>query len=240
MSNYVSCWANYRGDCNRRMSNEHLVSKALFPDQVVYVSGMDWCKGQEKRIGINSLSRKILCAHHNNSLSAADKAAVSAIEAFHSGIIMGEIDGLLLERWLIKTAINLTIGCSFHIGVGMNDSNHGRPSPYLLAAAFGELSLSHKMGAYFLFPNGPYAHRQGEISLTPFQGEDNIGGFLFGLRGQYVFLNLYAGHAPPTLSEISGNTLPEHIACAKLIYRPENIKVIMGKDPARCIKMRWN
>lgn len=240
MSNYSSCWANYRGDCNRGMSNEHLISKALFPDQVVYISGIDWCKGQEKCVGINSLTRKILCAHHNNSLSKADKTAVNAIQAFHSGIGINEIDGILLERWLIKTAINLTIGSSLHIGVGMKDSNYGRPSPYLLAVAFGELPLAHKMGAYFLFPNGPYAHRQEEISLIPLQQGNSIGGFLFGLRGQYVFLNLYAGHAPINLNEISENTLPKHIACASLIYRPRNIKVSMGEDPTRCIKMKWD
>lgn len=148
---YSRCWAHYRADCDRGMSKEHLISKSLFNDLPVYVSGFDWCMGEEKCVGINSLQRKFLCEKHNNDLSGADAAAMQAIDAFETGGSELVLNGVLLERWLVKTAVNLSIGGKFHIGSGMSDSTPGWPSPYLLAVAFGDEMLCAKMGGILPF-----------------------------------------------------------------------------------------
>ena len=213
-----NCWAKYRGDCSNDISDEHLLSKALFPDKIVYVSGFDWCEGEQKQIGINSLVRKILCVKHNNLLSDSDNEAVKALDLFryestgsaerqsNQGRI---INGIFLEKWLVKTAINFSIGGNRHIGVGMNDSEVGHPSPYLLAVAFGDLNLSHGMGAYFLYPTGYYPYIPGEIIVMPIIKDDYIGGFYFGLRGQPVFLNLIPGTSPNVFnSSVTPSLMP--------------------------------
>ena len=221
------------------MSREHLVSKALFPDQVVHVSGFKWCEGEERRVGVNSLQRRFLCVKHNNDLSPADDAAVQAISAFAAGVSQAPLRGLLLERWFVKTAINLSVGSELHIGCGMTDSKPSWPSPYLLAVAFGDLSLSAKMGAYFVFPRGSYVHRVGEIVVVPVHQSGAIGGFLFALRGQFVFLNLFPGHAPPPIDKWFPEFLPETSSAAALVYRPNAISVQVGGGAHNTIQLQW-
>lgn len=236
---YNKCWANYRGDCGRGMSKEHLVSKALLPEEKVWVSGFSWCRSEERCIGINALQRRVLCAKHNNALSPADEAGVHAISAFAEGTAEKAVDGPLLERWLLKTAINLSLDGDLHIGVGMADSIPGKPSPYLQAVAFGEQPFLASMGAYFLVPREPYAHRVGEILLVPIHRGGAIGGFLFGLRGQFVFLSLLPGDAPPSIGELVSGVLAPQLAAAPLLYRPRGVQVQTPGREAGEIDIRW-
>ncbi|WP_139826101.1 hypothetical protein [Derxia lacustris] len=193
----------------------------------------------EKIVGINALQRKILCVKHNNDLSLADAAAKHAIEAFAAGRSYSVLNGALLERWLVKTAINLSVGGDFHIGYGMNDSKPGWPSPYLLAVAFGDEILCAKMGAYFLFPEKPYIYRAAEIFVVPLYRDGRIGGFVFGLRGQFILLSLYPGHIPPSIEALVPGLLPESIARAPLYYRPDSFGVCIENGVRGEIKMQW-
>lgn len=236
---YSKCWASYREDCDRGMSAEHLLSKALFADQKLYASGFDWCATAERRIGINALRRRFLCAKHNNDLSPADEAGVQAVSAFATGTTENALRGPLLERWLLKTAINLSVGGELHIGSGMTDSTPGWPSPYLLAVAFGDLLFSAKMGIYFLIPRSSYVHRAGEILVVPLHRDGAIGGFLFGLRGQFVFLNLYPGHAPSTIGTLAPGLLPPPLDGAELVYRPNLLSLRIGDGDLRHIGIQW-
>ena len=222
------------------MSDEHLLSKNLFPEDIVYVSGFEWCKDKEKCVGINAMQRKILCEKHNNDLSPADMAAKNAIGAFAAGSSQSILNGLLLERWLIKTAVNLSLGGNLHIGCGMAESKPGWPSPYLLAVAFGDEVLTAGMGAYFLFPEATYAHRANEILVVPMHRDGFIGGFVFGLRGQFVFLSLYPGHTPPSVHTLAPGLLPESIANAELHYRPTSFSVKVESGPPSTIHMQWS
>lgn len=110
--------------------------------------------------------------------------------------------------------MNLSIGGELHIGSGMIYSKPGWPSPYLLAVAFGDEMLCAKMGAYFLFPANQYEHRAKEILVAPIHRDGKIGGFVFGLRGQFIFLNLYQGHRPPSMNALVPGLLPDSIGNA--------------------------
>jgi len=222
------------------MSKEHLVSKALFPDQIVYVSGFDWCKDAEIAVGINALQRKFLCKKHNNDLSPTDLAAKHAIETFVTANSERPLNGLLLERWLVKTAVNISVGGKLHIGCGMSDSKPGWPSPYLLAVAFGDAVLSAHMGAYFLFPTTQYLHRAGEILIVPIHRDGYIGGFVFGLRGQFIFLSLYPGHVPPPVYTLVPGLLPKPIGTAPLYYRPTSCNIHIAGGTEGQIQIQWS
>lgn len=222
------------------MSKEHLISKAILQDQPIFVSGFDWCKGEEKSVGVNSLQRKILCEKHNNDLSPADAAAKHAIDAFEAGSSDRTIDGYLFERWLVKTAVNLSIGGSQHVGYGMADSKPGWSNPYLIAVAFGDEILTAKMGAYFLFPATQYVHRAGEIQIVPIQKDGQIGGFVFGLRGQYVFLSLFPGDESPSIAVLAPGLLPEPIGSAPLVHRPTSLRIRIASDLEGEVRFHWS
>ena len=221
-NNKNKCWAGYFGDCKGEITAEHLVSKSLFPDGIVFVEGFDWCKNI-KKVGINSLTRKILCKKHNNDFSILDSEAKYAINCFEKGKTERPINGILFERWLLKTAINLSIDCNFHIGMGFSDSIKGYPAPYAIALALGKQPFAYKMGMYFLENKEGTSNNPTEQLLMPMTINDEIGLFLFGLRGANILLSLVPSHEVPRLSDIGlYETLPVHIKDEKPIYRPKS------------------
>lgn len=236
---YQNCWANYRCDCARKMSSEHLISKNLFPDNKIRVKGFDWCK-EEKLIGINAMTRKVLCEHHNNALSPTDSEAKFAINSFTQGVTDKPINGYLFERWLLKTGINFSIGSQFHIGMGFTDSEIGKPSPYAIDVAFGDLNFSHKMGLYVFETEQNIANNPNSIILTPITLEQTIGGYYFYLRGVNIFLNLVPAHEPPTPEWFDNIGLPFKLADKPPFYRPASISTIRISDKSlQKIEFEW-
>jgi len=247
------CWANKYSPCNGKLSREHYISKSIFEQQFIYAKGLSWCKNEEKKISIASLTKKVLCEHHNNQLSKIDQAGINAIRVFEQ--LLPEhirstktppesqiIDGLNFERWLLKTAINLTYEGEMHLGVGMTDSELGKPSPYLLQVVFGDLPFTHQLGLYTLCYNSLEEFRVGSISFTPIHQDNKIGGFLFHLRGFDFFLSLYPGHAPPQLSTLGigeDGKVPKYIAEAIPEYRKENIIAFNEKRERLEVKFEW-
>jgi len=93
---------------------------------MVRVKGFDWCLNEEKEIGLTGLARKVLCKKHNSELSKVDDGGIAAVKTFRRereltkvrekisprrwSIVDFRIDGLLLERWLAKTLVNLAVG----------------------------------------------------------------------------------------------------------------------------------
>jgi hypothetical protein len=128
----MNCWASCLGDCSDKVSREHLVSEGLFQSDTVRVQGFSWCKTEPKEIGISGLTSKILCTHHNNTLSPVDEGGRSAFNTLREvrrvenvreklkrriwTVVRREINGLLLERWLLKTTINISYGKEYPIG----------------------------------------------------------------------------------------------------------------------------
>lgn len=242
------CWAAVCGGCDGGPSNEHLLSKNLFPEGAVKVSGFPWCEGETKSIGINGLQRQILCRAHNSALSEVDVEAMKVVENFQRAtsprnsatLSVDIIDGKKLERWLLKTAINLSYEGILHIGVGMNGSVPGLPSPYLIDVAFGKLPFTHKMGAHFLIPEKNTLHKPNQIAVSPIFKDGHIGGFYFDLRSQAIFLNLFPSHTPPTLGTVAEKMhLQTPILDAKLVYRPLVVATESNGLQTSLIKFKW-
>lgn len=242
------CWAAACSGCGEGPSAEHIVSKCLFPEGFVNVSGFDWCKGEIKSIGVNGLARQILCKTHNSALSETDAEAKKAIGLFQRSapptkddpLGSDNVNGHKLERWLLKTAINLSYRGNLHVGVGMIGSVPGLPSPYLIDVAFGKLPFDHQMGAYFLFPEKKTLHQRSEILMIPLIKDGHIGGFYFELRSQAVFLNLFPGHAPPTLGSVAAKLdLKQALLDAELVYRTPSIATASNGMPISWIRFQW-
>jgi len=112
----LKCYAVYLGNCSGKLSREHYISKSALElaGKTVSVSGFPWqTPDQSMEIGIESLTSKILCEHHNSELSPLDvvgsdflrllKASIEGVAS--DGEFKNEtvhIDGLKLEAWLLK------------------------------------------------------------------------------------------------------------------------------------------
>jgi hypothetical protein len=117
------CWAACLGGCSDKISREHLISENLFLDDDMTVEGFPWCHGKQVKIGLASLTAKILCQQHNSDLSDVDTIGGKTFEAFRESrrlanvreknpkyrwaVVRTEINGRGFERWCLKTLINL-------------------------------------------------------------------------------------------------------------------------------------
>ena len=156
-----SCWAAVLGDCDQKLSREHVVSRCLFEFNEIVVQGFPWCLNEPKSIGLSNLVAKILCKKHNSNLSELDSVALTAFNAFRQSIHLNNvrgrmkkpsawnvkifrIDGPRFERWFLKTLINLSFGKEWPIGTGSHPD--GTATDELVEAAFGLRELGHGAG----------------------------------------------------------------------------------------------
>ncbi len=198
------CWAAALGNCAEKITREHVVSQCLFETQTVMVQGFNWCLSEPKQIGLANLVGRILCKRHNEGLSDLDAAALNAFKAFREGIRLNqvrgklkkpicwnvkrlEINGPLLERWFLKTLINLSVGGEWPMGSGVK----GSPSRELVEIAFGKRQFEHGAGLYVAGRAGEKIDSMDRVNFTPMTDDANVlvaGRFIFG--GYTFFLSL--------------------------------------------------
>jgi hypothetical protein len=72
-----NCYLGGDGNCSEGITAEHYISKAVLQvlGEQIKIDGMLWLLGEEKIVGINSLTAKLLCKRHNNALSPLDSEA---------------------------------------------------------------------------------------------------------------------------------------------------------------------
>ncbi len=168
------------------------------------VRGFPWCLDEPKSIGLASLVAKILCQKHNNELSELDATAFDAFDAFRqamqlSGIRTGlkakswtvkrmEINGPRLERWFLKTLINLSFRGKWIIGPG--DHSEGIPSKDLVEIAFGLRQFEPGAGLYISGKAGEQINSMDRVNLIPRSKGRNLVAGEFSFRGFKFYLNL--------------------------------------------------
>lgn len=203
----IDCWASTLDECSEKHSKEHLISASLFPDvKAINVSGFPWCKGETKTIGLANLTSKILCTKHNNSLSPLDTAAGTAFKVFNDSTTLTNkrlvieppkfktrhfhINGFLLERWFLKTLINLCRESEFFLG--FDTKIPGIPTEHHVRICFGKALFHGKSGLYLTSRKGAEIISKPEVEFTPIIDKDEnvvVGGF-FKFRGFFFFLSL--------------------------------------------------
>jgi hypothetical protein len=210
--NMKTCWALVLGDCSEDISREHLVSESIFLDDTVLVQGFKWCKDIPKQVGLASLTSKILCRHHNSMLSILDSSAKASYEAIRSAQVLYEtrlrlrknkfwntvnfkVSGILFERWVLKTLINLSFNQNFPIG---NDgSQNGMPSDSLVKLVFGLQNFEGKSGLYSVVKTGEHTNFLETLRFAPliYQGR-YIAGAMFVIKG-LRFVLFFGKEGPP-------------------------------------------
>ncbi len=202
----IGCWAAALGECSKKISGEHLISKSLFDDDAVIVQGFTWCLEQPKTIGLSSLVGNILCRKHNSDLSCLDSVALETFNAFRESVKITNarkglntkswtlkrfvVNGASLERWFLKTLINLSFGGEWIIGMGSHPK--GTPSKDLVETAFGLREFRDGSGLYLAGQSGDQIDSRDGITFTPKTSGRNLVVGAFQFRGFKFYLNLQA------------------------------------------------
>jgi hypothetical protein len=198
----MTCWAESLADCSDKLTREHIVSEGMFPDQVLRVKGMPWCLDEFKEISINNFVKKVLCKHHNESLTDVDQAGRSAMKVFRDEIRLKDtrkamkprrwsietfqIDGRGLERWCLKTLIN--VGAEGEYRIGRDSDSVGKPSARLVRIAFGREDFKPRAGLYGVAKPGTNLNIVDGFRLIPYiDHEKTLLGGLFGIHS-YQFM----------------------------------------------------
>jgi hypothetical protein len=246
------CWASELGDCDNKLSREHIVSQGLFINDKIRVQGFAWCKNEPKEIGLSSLTSKILCRHHNSALSPVDSGGAKAFEAFRESQRLSnvrdkmksrmwkvkryKIDGLLLERWFLKTLINSSYGCEYPIGA--SHSKQGKPSSELVKIAFGKESFKGRAGLYTIARVGQKINSKDTLAFAPLNKVNKyVGGGLFAFRG-FLFLLFLLPEGPPIpLTDIYFED--ENLGSSQLNFHNLQINMEQGKYLSQVIEFIW-
>lgn len=246
------CWASSLGDCTEKLSREHVVSQALFLGEQVTVQGFPWCRNEAKKIGLSSLTAKILCRKHNSDLSQLDSAGARAFETLREMMRLSNVravlkprrwtverylvDGPSLERWFLKTLINLAFEGEYCIG--RHSPGAGQPSRPLVEISFGARKFEGHAGLYNVVHVGQHIQSDDTVIFAPLINEQRfISGGLFCFRGFRYFLSLEA-ESRPILPK--GVGLPnEDWSISQMNFHNKEMRETSGKYLSQIIKTTW-
>jgi hypothetical protein len=244
------------GGCSGGLSAEHIISGSLFLGDTIGVKGMPWCREGHKFIGKAAYTSNILCRKHNSDLSPVDDAGTNAFAGFRmmatiytnrSGmlnyglwcgrfdVIEQQVDGRGLERWLLKTLINMEIAGKQGLAIGLN-APQGGVATELVEIAFGIKSFEGGAGLYFSAFDNEAIDMQERIQYTSWiRDESDSSSFVaagafycFGFR---FFLCLEPGGFPQSLS-MQGREL-------KLLHHIDLINVDLNNKPSQRVIFSW-
>lgn len=249
-----ACWATCLGDCSDKISREHLVSRSLFLGEGVRVRGLPWCKTESKEIGISNLTSKILCEKHNNDSSPLDQAAANAFDSIREmtrltgvrrkmkprpwHVVRYRLDGQNLERWFLKTLINLSFGGPLQIGADAAQTT-GWPSTRLVSIVFGRAEFAGRAGLYSVVHNGQRIDSEEELVFAALvqKAEDRIEGGLFKFHG-FRFLLFLEPSGPQ--KRLSGVKMDEgDWAISQLKRHTREITETQGDYASQILTISW-
>lgn len=148
------------------MSVEHIFSKATArkgSKTEFAVKGM--ANMPDQSIGFDGPKARILCQSHNSRLSLLDSEAKKLADGLHEFVDGAKytavyLDGLLLERWALKTVIN-------YLASGLAHKDKWLPDEDLVRSVFGLKSLPSRCGLYLLRVDGYAPVSTEQIGVTP-------------------------------------------------------------------------
>lgn len=145
-------------------------------------------------VGNDGMKAKILCQFHNAKLSPLDDEAKKLAEGLHHFVdgaryTSVQVNGLLLERWALKTLINFVTARLAHASRWLPDEDAVR-------IAFGMKPMPSRCGLYLLRLDGyrPISLEQSGVTPvwkgTPEKDPQELMGGIVYLHGAAFFLLL--------------------------------------------------
>jgi|SRR5581483_6814647 len=249
----IQCWAKSLGDCSPQQSREHYISASLFEGPTIKVQGFSWCVDKQIEIGLSSAVSKILCKHHNEILSPVDQAGAQVFDTFRKirklemvrdrlkphrwHIIRHDIDGPILERWFIKTAINLVCVQTEEVHWLESSTPRFEPPSLLVDVVFGKRSLPPDMGLFFAVHEGQAVETGDHINFAPLVLNEGVAAGLFEFRGFRFLISLW--NQPMPKRPLFLNNLPEGWDKACLLPRVEHLYFNSRGYPSQKLTIKW-
>jgi len=231
------------------------VSAALWTGPTIIVSGLPWCKDAPKTVGVESITARILCRDHNSALSDTDSAAGDAFEVLKRvaalsdkrskqhlrkwKVVRYEIHGMRLERWFLKTLINIVVSQQAKGTCwALSGSALDQPPNVLVGAAFGLQALAKPMGLYAVGTVGEtVTHLDGvELATLLRSTDDALVGGLFTFLGLRFLLYLDHVPVPASLSLPSG----QGWVTSEALYHIAKINGELGGKLSHYVHVLWN
>ena len=228
------------------------MTEKMFATLAVTVRGFKWCKDESRDVGLASLTAKVLCKHHNSQLSPVDDEGIKAFKAFRElarlsevrqkmrprrwNVLRSKLDGCLMERWFLKTLINMCVGADECIGPS---SEVGRPNDELVRVAYGLSRFRGGAGVYGAGYVGQNIRCAEELYINVIiKNAAVIYGGLFQFRG-FGFLLFLDEAGPPqaihqlTLGGLDWSKMDFH-------FHQSNIHMDIGGYRSQEIVMAWD
>jgi hypothetical protein len=241
------CWAQSLGNCGGGRSREHVVSKSILKlFSAVRVVGFRWCK-EPLEVGTN-LMAKHLCEVHNNSLTSTDETALRLFKLLRDYFdetaqpkelaVEVEMDGLLLERWFLKTAINLIVSHGEPLKWPQSEIDAALPES-LVRTAFGLDGFRWPAGLYFFGGQGQRVDSADGVKMQALhQDDDSLGGVQWYFRGLDFISWIEMGEQPVWMLS-NGTLLRADEIGSPLRYHPERFTFKGGNGRSCDVNFRW-
>lgn len=188
-------------------------------------------------MGRKSLVANILCTTHNSQLGALDAIAVKVMDALravydHSKRIEIEIDGRLLERWLLKCMINLGES-NWHVETVS-------PPEVVVRHVFGLELLPPRAGMYAIFAPAQHGHLNFcRWDLLRNEEAREIVGLLMCLAGLNLLFSYAQWDIAPFIRKM-GTHEDVDSSKATLVYRPVRLEIDgQGGGSKADIRLNW-
>ncbi len=239
-----NCWASILGDCGRGRSREHYISDGIIDDESVLVFGLPWCRDKPVTIGIKNAVAKILCGTHNSALSEFDAEAAKLKKFLINNVYAPPrtgttitLDGFLLEKWALKTFVNL----GYIGGLNLEQSKRLEPNEQIVRYLFRNEAIAEEVGLYFVSGKvNDENYRAGltwDALINP-KNPAEVFGMTFAFHGLRFVISIPQGHAEKKIARL-GLVKGVDYSNAEIIYRPPNVSLRSGTGELREIDLQW-
>jgi|SRR3989338_6030787 len=240
----MDCWAACLDECGGGVSREHYISDGIFDEKAITAFGLSWCKEKPLTIGLASAVSKILCKKHNEAVSQFDREAAK-LSRFLSANILDDplarnevtLDGALLERWSLKTLLNLG-----YIGA-LDQENFVQlqPPPEIVKSLFQNAKVPDGIGLYFVtgstITNQSYKN---ELSWDAIRivSNSNVLGMTFTFNGIRFVVSIVPVRLEEKIAKM-GVVKGVDYSRAKIVYRPASIVLSSNTAGRKVVNLKW-
>jgi hypothetical protein len=150
--------------------------------------------------------------------------------------VVYSLNASVLERWLLKTLINVGYGGDHFIG--SNSTREGYPSDDLVKIAFGKTKFAKENGLYVAMKNGMSLKFLDKVQIETLLKDDKyIQGGRFTFRGVYMFLDLVPGGLKVPFEAIPGVPADWHYITLSKPFK--QFKAMLGNRVSHVVKFNW-
>jgi len=216
------------------------------------VYGIGSNENKTRKIGVSSLSSKMLCSYHNNQLSVLDSEAIKIFNGLKSFLEMPckykkdrvknsvdlKYNGSFLERWFLKTTINILYCPSYNLK---------NPPKELVEIVFGLRQYPKGVGLCMsAYPGGQWLNKDYDLKFVPVLNSQNQYEFVaFEFAGWRFVIPLIDSPIPSSLSLDTANPYApfnkffQDLSKSVLTYHLKKMVLKIGDNNVMDISFQW-